>query len=419
MSGISLRGCIMYAIAATFLCYEMALQVSTSVMTHSLMYDFHINAATLGLVSSFYFYSYAFMQIPVGLLFDHFGVRTLISIAVLFCFLGAILFATTDLVWMIALSRFLMGLGSAFAFVGVLVVAARWFNPMHFALLVGVAQLLAAFGAIFGELPLAHAVNTYGWRHTLYVFAFIGIFLSIIAVFFLTNKFPRQNKGECMIPKERSLKKHLSQVIHKKSSWMIALYAFSGWGPMAVFASLWGVPFLVKGYSITNVQAAIYIMFMWLGMGLGAPFFGWLSDYINRKRVILVISSAVGFLVSLIVIYSSTLSSIVLYVLLFSMGLASAAHILTFALVKEELPDSCVATGIGFNNMAVVITGALLQPIIGWILVKGWDGVMINNVPSYALSDYRLSLFIVPLCYLIGFVDALFFLPKEKLVVEC
>ena len=66
-------GIIIFLLAALFLIYEMAVQVSPSVMTKQLMKDFSINAGALGWMASVYFYSYTIMQIPAGILFDRYG----------------------------------------------------------------------------------------------------------------------------------------------------------------------------------------------------------------------------------------------------------------------------------------------------------------------------------------------------------
>lgn len=66
------KAILIYSVAILFLFYEMGLQVSPSVMTNELMQSFHLDAAGLGVVSGFYFYSYSLMQLPVGLLFDRF-----------------------------------------------------------------------------------------------------------------------------------------------------------------------------------------------------------------------------------------------------------------------------------------------------------------------------------------------------------
>ena len=107
-------GIIVFLLAAAFLFYEMALQVSPSVMTHQLMLDFKINASVLGVMAAFYFYSYTSMQIPAGLLYDRFGPRLLITISLCICVMGAFLFGFTTTVVLASLGRFFMGIGSAF-----------------------------------------------------------------------------------------------------------------------------------------------------------------------------------------------------------------------------------------------------------------------------------------------------------------
>src|SRR3990167_10321140 len=162
-----IMGIFIYSLAAFFLLYEMALQVSPSVMTAELMHDFTIDALKLGVMASFYFYSYSLMQIPVGVLFDRFSSRIVITLAVLMCSLGALFFGLTQDVAYASLGRFLMGIGSAFAFVAVLISASRWFSPYYFAFLVGIAQFLAALGALCGEVILAIIITDFGWRVTI------------------------------------------------------------------------------------------------------------------------------------------------------------------------------------------------------------------------------------------------------------
>ena len=68
-------------------------RVAPGVMTGELMRDFQINAAALGNLSAFYFYSYAAMQLPTGLLADTWGPRRLLTIGAFICGLGTLLFA--------------------------------------------------------------------------------------------------------------------------------------------------------------------------------------------------------------------------------------------------------------------------------------------------------------------------------------
>src|SRR5437016_13200927 len=79
--------------AALFFFYAWVMRVAPSVMVEELMRDFAVGAAVLGNLSAAYFYGYAGMQIPVGLLLDRFEPRRLITVASLVCAGGCVLFA--------------------------------------------------------------------------------------------------------------------------------------------------------------------------------------------------------------------------------------------------------------------------------------------------------------------------------------
>src|SRR6185312_6891955 len=171
---------IICSLAAMFYLYEFILQVSPAVMTKELMHDLSLNAAGLGAMAAFYYYAYTFMQLPAGLLSDRFGPRFLLTIATLICVLGAIFFAFTHNVALASTGRFLMGIGSAFSFIGALLLVSRWFPPQYFALLAGIVQLMSSIGAIAGEMPLAAAVNIWGWRETMGWLAVLGVVLAVL-----------------------------------------------------------------------------------------------------------------------------------------------------------------------------------------------------------------------------------------------
>jgi MFS family permease len=397
-----------YALAALFLLYEMALQVSPSVMTRELMHDFHINALILGVMVSFYFYSYTLMQIPVGILFDRFNARVLITLAVLICSLGSFFFGMTEHVIYAGLGRFLMGIGSAFAFVGVLVVAARWFSGKYFAFLVGLAQLLAAVGALMGELPLAAMLGAFTWRVVIMILGGLGILLTLLC-FLVIRDSPQ---GERHIPQRHHLFQELKEIFKSSQTWWIALYAFCGWGPVAVFAALWGVPYLRVRYDISTTTAALAMAMVWVGVGGMSPLLGYLSDRLRKRCILLRFCSLTGLLCSLAVIYLPISFGVVFFLLL-GIGMAAGGQILTFALVKDNNRPTTTGTAVGLNNMAVVAGGALFQPLVGFILHRLWEGGRDGSgVPVYTVADFHIGLLIVPLCFLVGLITSSFFIKE-------
>lgn len=142
-------------LGALFYCYEYYLRIAPSVMTADLMRAFAISAAALGNLTAFYYYAYTPMQLPVGILMDRYGPRRLLVIAVLCCALGSYLFTQTSHIGIAQLGRFLVGFGSAFAFVGVLKLSALWLAPERFAFMSGFATTLGMLGAVIGDISLS------------------------------------------------------------------------------------------------------------------------------------------------------------------------------------------------------------------------------------------------------------------------
>ena len=391
------------ALSASFYCYEFFLQVSPGVMTHELMRDYSLDAASLGVVAAAYYYAYMPMMIIAGMLYDRLGPRLLLTIATLVCASGAFLFACSYFAVLAGIGRFLMGGGSAFAFIGTLVLISRWCPPKQFALLVGFTQLLGSIGAIFGETPLSLAVATFGWRETLLFMAGIGVLLAVVLVSFIRDRPPGQT-----VPKAGQLGHNewhnLKTVLCNPQIVWIALYSFLSWAPMPVFAALWGVPFLVTRYPISDAQGATLCVMAWIGVATTSPFIGWLSDRIHRRCVLTSTCALFGIISMFCAIYMTTIPIWLMGVCIFGLGFAASGQSLAFALVKDNTHPYQVGTAIGFVNMCVVAGGAFFQPLVGFILKRGWSGEMIENAPVYSVSDYRKALLIIPICYTIAWL---------------
>lgn len=399
----------MYLIAAGFLFYEMGVQTSPSVMTADLMRDFGISAVGLGIAMGAYFISYATMQIPVGLLLDRFSLKKLLSFAVALCVLGAFAFAVAEHVIWLGISRFMVGIGSAFAFVSVLIVSMQWFSKKYFALLVGLAQLLAAIGALLGEAPLASLVHTLHWRPAMQSITIAGGILLLLTLIFMRD-YPESQKTQAVqSEKKEPMLKSLTTISQNKQTWWLALYAFALWAPVTAFAELWGVPYLVAVYHVTETAAAFAVQMIWVGLAVASPILGWWSDHVKRRCSLLSLFAGMGVLSSAIAIMVPGLSFGWMKVMLFIFGMATAGQILSFAVVRDINRPSVVATGIGLNNMAVVLGGVVFQPLVGWLLdTFSARDAMMGGVPLYSAHAYRLALLVVPICFLLGFIASYF-----------
>ena len=401
-----------FFLAASFYLYEFILQVAPSVMAESMMKTFGVTGQGFGVISAFYFYAYAPTQLPAGVLYDRYGPRKLMTFAIILCALGSAFFASTDSVFTACVGRFLIGIGSAFSFIGVLVLLARWFPPYYFAILAGVAQLMSSVGAMFGEMPLAALIGAVGWRNASFLLSGIGFILAILFWVFIRDYPHQQNQS---IPDHylRDEWKRLVAVCKHAHTWIIGGYAFAIWTPIAVFAALWGVPFLQEKFQIGVVAASGLCSMIWIGIGIGSPLLGWISDRLESRRIALIISSVLGLTATLIILYVPGLSYGSAHFILFVLGLGAGGQTVSFAVVKENNPPELVGTASGFNNLAVLIGGAIFQPLVGYFLQQTDSWKIVNGVHVYSVTSYQSALMVMPLCFLASLIISSFILKES------
>lgn len=380
---------------ALFFFYAWVLRVAPSVMVEELMRDFAVGAAVLGHLSAAYFYGYAGMQIPVGVLLDRFGPRRLMTIAALLCAGGCVLLATGTSLAVATTGRFLIGASAAFSLVGSMAVAGQWFDASRFALLSGLSMAMGMAGGVFGQAPLRVAVEASDWRATTLALALGGLALSVAAWATVRDRW-RGSGGF-----GRALA-GLGVVLRHRQTWLIALVGLGTSAPLLGFASLWGVPFLETAYGLQRKEAATLTSIVFVGWGVGAPLIGWLSDRVGRRKSPLVAGLLLETAALAALVYVPGLPIWIVGALCFLVGFLGSAQIVCFALVRENHPAALSGTGIGFVNGMVTGAGALFQPLVGLLLDLAWAGRTSLGARVYEAGSYRLALTSLVVCCLGG-----------------
>jgi MFS family permease len=387
---------IVWGLGCIFYFYENLIQVSPGVMSNELMRDFAVTSQTLGVLSGVYFYSYAGMQLPGGLMIDYFGPKRLLITATTVCALGTIAFGMTSSFYMACLARLMIGFGSAFAVVGTMKLATNWFGTERFAFLTGLMVTIGMLGSIGGEAPLALLVDNVGWRECMMILGCVGIILAVLI--FLTisdkprisvHKFPVQHEEEHVL-------KNLATLIKNKQIWLVAFYGGLMYLSTPVFCGLWGVPYLMLKMSITKAQAANAISQVFIGWVIASPLWGIFSNYVGRRKLPMYISSVGCLLSAIVFIYLPISQHWILQVALLTFGFFSAAFLPAFSVISELCNRRYVATGLSFMNMMNMIGIALIQPLIGSILDRAWEGTTQNGVRVYSIDAYQTGLSILP-----------------------
>jgi len=391
-------------IASCFYLYDFFLRVAPSVLTHELMFFYKIGPNILGPAMSSFFLSYSFMQIPAGLLGDHFGPRKILIISALICGFATSIFALSHNVFIGGIARFLIGFAASVAYIAPLMLASAWFDRKYFTFICGLIQVMGCIGAICGGAPVAFFSDKYGWQNTLLYSAVLGFILSLLFFFIVKDGAIKTNVQFA----SGKFRNYLMQVIQKKQTWYISLIGFAAWTPMAVFSELWGVPFLEVAYHIDTQVAATFIQYVWYGVAIGGPVLGLVSHKVSSRKKPMFFGLCLSLLSFYMVVYQVVNSSYLAF-WLFLLGLSASVQCITFGAVLDINPKKVAGTAVGFNNMAVILGGVLCQPMVGFFLHYFWDGTKLAGVPIFNLYVYQQSFLVVPIAIVLGIVSILFF----------
>jgi MFS family permease len=160
-------------------------------------------------------------------------------------------------------------------------------------------------------------------------------------------------------------------------------------GCVLTFSGLWGVPFLTTHYNMPATEAAALASALLVAWAIGSPILGGLSDRIGRRKPLYLIGCALALTGWCFIIFYPDLPVAWLVALLLIIGFASGSMIISFAFARESVPPHLAGTVSGITNMGVMMGPTLLQPAVGWVLDRTWQGNMLAGVRIYSLDAYR------------------------------
>lgn len=391
-----------WGLGATFYAFGFFLRVSPSVMVDELMSDLSATAGAVGGLSASYLYAYAGLQIPIGIMLDRWGSRRVFVGAALLCALGGLLFGVATSLGVAHIGRILLGAGSGVAWVGCLKLAALWFPLHRFAFVSGIGLTFGMTGAVFGQGPLAAAVDAIGWRGTMLVGAVIAGALAVGLARIPNDPVPAQ--PDATLPEgaraepSPSVLRGIGLVLRNRQTWYAASYGSLMTVPMLGFAALWGVPYLVERFGVTRPVAGAATSLLLVGWGLGSPLYGWWSGRTGHRRRLMILGASANLATIATALYAPGLPFAVVAGLLLLNGLASGSMPLCFAVARSHQPEHLAASTFGFANTLVIALAAVMQPVIGMIMDATWEGALRDDTRAYSLFSYHAGLLVVPAC---------------------
>ncbi|MGD9153737.1 MAG: MFS transporter [Gammaproteobacteria bacterium] len=406
---ISLLGCFIWTLAALFFLYEFFLRTFLGSIVHEITIALKINAEQLSYIDAGYYLTYGLLQIPVGILVDKYGARLLLTIFSFVCALGVFVFCFAHGLATGIIGRFLMGAGSAFAFICLLNLTLNWFPQKIMGFIFGLAQFLGAIGPTIAGAPLVILLYKMhdNWRLVFFLIGLVGILLAILIGIFVRNK-PKSFKLQLkFLSKSSSLMQKLITLVKNPQAWWIVLYSAANYVALAFLGTLWGTTY-IETRGISHETAAFISSMVWFGLAFGCPFFGAISDIIKRRKTTLIASAILGMCMTLAIIYCPINSKIIFALLFFGLGVAGSGQSVAFTTIAEHVEVNLHATALGFNNAGIAFANTMMIPLITALIQLSFHQHFAAGKQIYHQSNFTLSLLSLTTLFLISLIVAIF-----------
>ncbi|MDH5485760.1 MAG: MFS transporter [Gammaproteobacteria bacterium] len=390
-------------------------RMAPAVVSAELMSSFMTSATTLGSLAAMYYYIYAAMQIPAGVLADTLGNRASVTAGNFVAGIGSIIFALADTIELASLGRFMVGLGVSVIFVGLMKNNSVWFRDKVYGFISGFTMLMGNLGSVLAAKPLSALLNIWTWRQ---IFIAMGIMSLVLAVF--TFLFVRNRPEDAGFPSVREMDgmtahagrhqhwtRDLFKVLKNITVWPGVWINFGMAGGLFAFAGLWGIPLLRDSFNLSRDEASIYTTITLLSLAIGAFFAGWISDRIGLRKPVILVSSAIYTLSWLALIYIPWQPGALAMFLFMLIGLTSGGFVLTYPCAKEVIQPALSGMAISLVNTGLFLGAAIMQPLFGWVLDREWDGKIINGVNQYSWQNYQHAMLLMLAFAIIAFIAAL------------
>ncbi|AIT09424.1 MFS transporter [Candidatus Francisella endociliophora] len=342
-------------LGVSFYCYEFFLRILTGAYQEQIVEHFNLTThISFSFLVSSYNITYLLMQIPAGMLLDRYGSKKVLIGATLLCGIGNIVFILGG--YELALfGRLLVGLGSSFAFIGVLKLTLENFETKYFPIITSLVISLGTLAAAFSQ-NISVIISHYdtSWIN---IFIYSGIAAIPLAILFQLI-IPSDTESSNLMPKFSEIIKRSKEILKNSLIWKNAIWAGLLYTPTVVLTSQYGVLFFKESYGFDTIFSTTMITAIFIGWIIFSPIMTHLCNKIDGRKIISI--SIIGIMLVSILICSQYMKSSAL-MLAFLFGVFSASQVLVWYYFNKICPAKFAAVGIAITNMLITLVIELGQ----------------------------------------------------------
>lgn len=332
--------------------------------------EFQLSSVESGAVLSAFFFSYAFMQIPSGLLVDKFGpTRLLIGAAVGFSIFTALTGIVQSLT-MLLVVRILFGISEGPAPAAVSKTVALWSVPEKLGRSNGIVLSGTLLGSACAPAFVTAIVLNWGWREAFLSLLAPGLLLAF-AIYWMLGRAPsaQLGRGRSASPSDGDTADTSWKVIFasRQMRWAfvaVILASCANWG-----LQNWLPTYLLKARGFSVKEMGFFASAPYAAGAVGYFLGGYVGDryFASRRNVLILICLFLAALGTFGAAVSATGGQSVAFMtgafLVLGMALSSL-----FTMPLILMPMGVAATAFGIVNTGAQISGFLSPILIGAVL---------------------------------------------------
>jgi MFS family permease len=377
-------------------------RTSNGVIAKHLSREFGLSAEGLSILTGAFFVSFAAAQIPLGMVFDRFGVRRTLPIILTAAVAGALLYAAAGGFASLLAGRLMMGLGVSGVLVGAMFLFGRWVPADRYATWIGRMIALGGIGVLLSTAPLGLVAETIGWRYAFYgAGAVTG--LGALLIYLLVRDAPPGAGAPAHAPEGlKQSVKGVFEVLRTKRLATVMAMAFASYPVLTSILGLWGGPYFVDVHGLDTVASGNVLLLMAAALIAGNIVLGPLETLLDTRKW-LVVGCALAVLASfalLALIPHMPLGVAVALLVLISF--CSAYNIVIAGHGRSLFPDRLAGRGMAMLAIALMGGPAILQPVTGLIVgaFPDADGAAPNDAYRAVFAFLAATVLLALLAYL-------------------
>ncbi|MDZ5622000.1 MFS transporter [Nocardioides bizhenqiangii] len=377
------RAWLVWGVALTIYVVVIFHRTSLAVAGLAATERFDLSASQLGAFTMLQLLVYAGMQVPVGLLVDRFGPRTVLTAGVVTISLAQAGFALATSYPEALTARVLVGLGDAMTFICVLRLVSSWFGARQIPLVTQLTGSTGQIGSIAAAVPMTWALSELGWTAAYLVSAALGpVLLAALLVFVRDSPEARHVRGHPMSRRAllASLRASWAQPGTRLGFWVHFTTPFSA----HVLVMLWGFPFLVLSEGVSETVAGALLSLIIVAVVASGPVLGWVVGRHPWHRS----TVALGTIVAMVAVWTAVLAwpgdapLWLLVLLVVACGCGGPASMIGFDVGRTSNPPDRMASASGIINVGGFFAAVVAVFAIGGVLDLMTSGSSTEYTPE-------------------------------------